>query len=153
TAPLGSTNAEWDFCSGDLFRNFSATQVSTLSSFISVPRAFTMVTDGTSWYGFAHDTQFGLLYRIHFGDSLGNTIDSVRQVSFTSSTSLISSSAWSRLKFYKQGSLWYAFGINSGNVLVRFNFPAQGLSSNTISYSFFNNSNGLSLSNPQDIDL
>lgn len=143
----------WDFNSGDLFNDFSLSPSLANFNAVTTPRAISFVNDSGTWYGFTYNTSLSQLYRIDFSNGIDQAPTGISAISYSSSSSLITSSTWSSIKFKKEGGVWYGFCATEGNVLARLSF-SNGLSSNTVDYQIFNNStNALALSGPQDLDL
>jgi hypothetical protein len=153
---LGGTGSgvavNWDFSSGDLFRTFQTTGLGTSTSVVTTPRSLTMVKENGVWYGFLYNNSLSLMYRLTFGNGVNTYPTDIQALNFTTSATVISSSTWARLEFIQHNGNWYAFGVTAGNVLARINFP-NGLTGNTISFNSYNNTNGLALNSPQDMDL
>lgn len=142
----------WDFNAGDLYNTFSlASNLSSLTS-ISVPRSISFVNDGGTWYGFTYNASLGQLYRIDFSNGLLSPPTALTSITYSSASASISSSTWSSIKFYKENGVWYGFCVTEGNVLARLKF-SNGLSSPSVDFQIYNNTNGLALSGPQDLDI
>ena len=101
----------WDFCSGDLAQTPS--QQAAVSSFYILNRARTIrivQAEDQTWYGFALDQPDNYLIRFSFGGDITST-PTVTVVGNPSS----SFSTPTDMRFWQEGTLWYAVVTNSGN--------------------------------------
>lgn len=115
---VNGSSFEWDFCSGDLEFNPSATFIAAGTSFFRA-RSFRMIQDDNGqWFGFAVDEPNNLLVRFEFGASPDNT--PLVAVVGNPASKLQSPMD---IDFIQDGGQWYAFVANkNGNNLLRLNF-------------------------------
>jgi PKD repeat protein len=150
--PANATTASWDFCTGDFAMPFSVASVSNLTSGLFSPRSLSLVNDNGTWRAFVINTSLANLFRLDFGNGIDAPPTAITQIALTGSTSLITSSTWSRLKFYNQNGVWYALGATEGNILARIAFPAvAGLASGTATLTTFTNTFGFN--NVRDLEM
>ena len=62
----GAVAYEWDFCSGDLENDPTASGIIT-NAFLVRSRSFRIVNSSTGWYGFSIDQANNVLLRFDFG--------------------------------------------------------------------------------------
>lgn len=150
--PVNATSASWDFCTGDFSMPFTVASVSNLTSGLFSPRSLSLVNDNGIWRAFVINTSLANLFRLDFANGIDAPPTAITQIVLSGSTSLITSSTWSRLKFYNQNGVWYALGATEGNILARIAFPtATGLSSGTATVTAFTNTFGFN--NVRDLEL
>lgn len=144
----GATSYEWDFCSGDLALNPSASLVVS-NTLLFRTRSIRIVKEQGNWYGFTIDqaSSPNRMVRFNFGASLTNTptVTDLGNPSgaFNGVLDLI---------LYKEGSNWFALVANTGaSTLLKLSFGSSLDNSpgvqNLGTFGVLNSPNGLSLVN------
>lgn len=116
----GAVAYEWDFCSGDLENDPTASGIIT-NAFLVRGRSFRIVNSSTGWYGFSIDQANNVLLRFDFGltpsstpivTNLGNP-GGLLQTVFD-------------FELYLESGNWYALVVNAtGNSIIKLSFGSN----------------------------
>ncbi len=116
----GAVAYEWDFCSGDLENDPTASGIIT-NAFLVRGRSFRIVNSSTGWYGFSIDQVNNVLLRFDFGltpsstpivTNLGNP-GGLLQTVFD-------------FELYLESGNWYALVVNAtGNSIIKLSFGSN----------------------------
>ena len=118
-----SSNAsryEWDFCSGDLEIDPTATAIAT-DFFLVRARSFRLVKSSSGWHGFSIDQANNILLRFDFGGDPGNTPIIINLGNPNGLLQTVFD-----FELYFETGQWYALVLNdTGNSVVKLSFGSN----------------------------
>ena len=126
--PNNTVNASdqlWDFCLDDLNHPQTSAPLVGVIENAAVPTALVTVFDRGNWHGFVSSRENDKLFRIDFGASLQNAVDTeqIHEVTFPDQDNIFNGPKLT--SFVYEDGVWYGIGVNVFNsTLFRLDFSS-----------------------------